>query len=202
MQHRLPRIWHRSNRSCKTSFLGPANPTEDLNSTQKREEWKLLQFWSCYLTLFHHSAHLFWWENSHIIIIFLFSLCLNNSTLDTMMFLLPFCLSQANTSSDRIKLAPFSARYPCLPYYFPHSRLYYPWADNPGYRLTSLQVPAVNLIPAPAVWRCPTKTPTQARRCPPGLVTLGPAPGDHSPLFGPKPAHVHNTALCLNLRWF
>lgn len=35
MQHRLPRIWHKSNWSCKRSFLEPANPTEDFNSTQK-----------------------------------------------------------------------------------------------------------------------------------------------------------------------
>lgn len=38
MQHRLPRIWHKNNLSCKRSFLGPANPTEDFNSTQKLQE--------------------------------------------------------------------------------------------------------------------------------------------------------------------
>lgn len=57
MQHSLPRIWHESNQSCKRSFLGPANPTENVNSTQKWEEWKCRQYRSCYLALFHHLAH-------------------------------------------------------------------------------------------------------------------------------------------------
>lgn len=201
MQHRLPRIWHRSNRSCKRSFLGPANPTEDLNSAQKWEEWKFLQFWSCYLTLFHHSAHLLWWENSHIFIIFYFSLCLNNSTLDTMMVLLPFCLSQAGTSSDRIKLPAFSACSPCLPYYFPHSCLYYPRVDNPGYRLTSPQVPALNPTPAPAVWQCPTKKRTHtSQEVPTRACNLGHSTGGPQPRCLDPSRHMCITLPCV-LTW-
>lgn len=126
-------------------------------------------------------------EFLHLHYLFIFPLL--NSTLDTVTLFLPFCLSQAGTSSDRIKLPAFSACSPCLPYYFPHSCLYYPWVDNPGYGLTSLQVPALN--PIPVVWQHRTKRRTHtSRRCPPGLVTSGTAPGDHSLLFGPKPAHV------------
>lgn len=74
--------------------------------------------------------------------------------------------------------------------------------DNPGYRLTSVQVQQVNPTPALAVWASHKDVPTWVRRCPPGLVTLGTALWDHSPLFGPKPVHVHKTAQCLNQRWF
>lgn len=118
---------------------------------------------------------------------YLFSPCLNNSTLDTMMFSLSFvCHSLVLAQSDRTKLSPFYACSPFLPYFLPHSGPYYPWEDNPGHGLTSLQVHWTWLLPAG--WQCPTKRCTLTRwDKPTRACSLGHSPrGPTATLLGPR----------------